>query len=217
MLRRAILLALAISLLPLFASSQGTVATKSADEEEVARPNRYRYQPYCGLYCLYTVFRLHGVEINFKDLLDEGYFDGSKGSSLQHLIDAANSRGFYTMPLKNMNADHLRHSKSPVILHVKASPNSDDYDHYELYLGSENGHARIYDPPTPIRLEPFSEVEERWSGTGLVVSSVPISKFTYIAAAMLRVIPYGVGIMLLAFVLLLVRRRKATSEIDTLT
>jgi rhodanese-related sulfurtransferase len=58
-----------------------------------------------------------------------------------------------------------------VILHVRGQVDSPRYDHYELFLGTECGKAKILNPPLAPQLVSFGELAARWDGMGLIVSS----------------------------------------------
>lgn len=209
-MRLVILVMLTTVLAVPFAYAQKLAETISSDNRVDLRLAQNRYLPFCGLYCLYAVFRLHGETAPFDDLIDGVYWSGSKGSSLQQLREAAESNGFYALPLEKLTTSLLRHSKYPIILYVKRDSGSVDFDHYELYLGTESDKARMYDPPLPVHLEPFPELEERWSGIGLVISSEPIHKAAFFASSFIRLIPFAVCALLLAGVVHYIRRRNAS-------
>jgi rhodanese-related sulfurtransferase len=57
---------------------------------------------------------------------------------------------------------------------VKSNLKTQEYDHYELFLGTENGKAKLFNPPDPVRLVPYSEIAPRWDGNGLIISAEPI-------------------------------------------
>lgn len=115
-----------------------------------------------------------GKNVDFAELLTLKYLGSANGSSLAELTQASKDFGMYALPARDLTSQVLRSSHYPVILHVKKSADSTKYDHYELFLGVENGLARLYDPPDPVRLVPFRELAPRWNGTGLIVSAQPI-------------------------------------------
>lgn len=130
--------------------------------------------PYCGLYCVYTVLKLAGQEIDFKKLAKSEYIGSRKGSSLAELKKAAEDCGLYVLPVSKLAARDLQHSDYPIILHVKSRIGSSQYDHYNLFLGTKDGQARLLDPPKPVNSVPFSELAPCWAGNGLILSTEPI-------------------------------------------
>lgn len=110
--------------------------------------------PHCGLFCIYTVMKMAGKEVDFRDLVKPEYLGSKKGSSLAELKKASNDYGLNAEPATRMTALVLEKSPYPVILHVKSSLESREYDHFELFLGTENGRAKIYNPPEPVKLLP---------------------------------------------------------------
>ena len=148
--------------------------------------------PYCGLYCLYTTMKLAGREIDFTQLVKPEYIGSRKGSFMAELKKAAEDNGLYAVPVGKLTSRVLHNCPHPVILHVKSDVTSKEYDHYELFLGTENGRAKIFNPPEPVRLVPFRELAPRWDGNGLIVSASPIDIGAIFAPARKRVIMYAV-------------------------
>ncbi len=140
----------------------------------VAVPASASAEPYCGLYCVFAVMRLYDREIDFASLLRPEYISSTKGSTLEELQRAAVDRGLHVAPIGNLTTRALRSSPYPVILHVKTAGRTREYGHYELFLGTKDGKARLCDPPSPVRIVPFAELARRWQGTALVVSDTPI-------------------------------------------
>ena len=172
-------------------------ASKSAESEEnkdkpskAASVKRKTIKPYCGLYCLYSVMKLADKEIDFNELIKPQYFTSSKGISLEDLKRAAEDHGMYAEPLGKLTSRELRSSVYPIILHVKSAKGEKKYDHFELFLGTEGGQAKIYNYPEPVRLAPFYELAPRWDGTGLVLSSKPLDLGAIYAPARNRLVLY---------------------------
>jgi len=128
------------------------------------------------------------VDIDSRQLLKPEYIGSHKGSSLAELQKAAQDNGLYAAPVEKLTSRELHRSPYPVILHVKSSADKKDYDHYELFLGTQNGQARLCDPPGPVRLVPFYELAPRWNGTGLMVSKNPIDLGVVFAPARKRLL-----------------------------
>jgi len=186
-------------------------AANASDDGEAASSQplsvkRKANHPYCGLYCLYSVMKMDGRNINFADLVKPEYISSRKGSSLAELKKAAEDNGFYAQPATRLNKFILSRLKLPVILHVKPNVGEKDYSHFELFLGIDRGKVRLFDPPEPPRNVAFRQLLPRWDGTGLIVSAEPIELEKVFAGVHRRIISYGVGVT--AVVLLLRRVEK---------
>ena len=144
----------------------------AADAEKPAKP--LSLDVYCGLNTVYTMLKLSGIDIPFTDLLKPEYIGSQKGSSLAEVEKALSDHGLQTLPVRSLTVDNLRYSEHPLILHVKKTVYSKEPDHYEVFLGVENGKALLFDPPGAPRSEPLHTLLGRWQGTALVVSRTPI-------------------------------------------
>lgn len=146
---------------------------------------------YCGIYCLYGAMRFFGVQIDPNELIRQEYIGSSKGSSLAELKKAAEDYGLYATPVKRLTTKDLRSQSLPVIIHVKSFPTGQAYDHYELFLGTREGNAMIYDPPSPPELVQFAALAPKWDGSALLVSDKPIDLGALFAPARLRFAVYA--------------------------
>lgn len=162
------------------------------DEVDTTSVKPRSSHPHCGLYCIYTAMKLAGKEVDFKKLVKPEYLGSRKGSSLAELKQAVRDNGLYAESVAKLNSRVLKASPHPVILHVKSTADSKDYDHFELFLGTENGQAKLFNPPEPVRLAPFYELAPRWDGTGLIVSAEPIDIGTVFASERKRLLLYVV-------------------------
>jgi rhodanese-related sulfurtransferase len=135
--------------------------------------------------------RLAGQKTNFVELLKPKYIGSGKGSSLAELQKAAEDHGLYTKAVVRITSKELSRCDYPIILHMKLSVKSQDYDHYALFLGTQNGKVKILDPPNPMKLVSFAELAPQWDGTGLIVSAEPIDLGTVFAQARRRFILYA--------------------------
>ena len=170
-------------------NEQQTRSDKQTDERPQANRATKEYKSskvFCGVSCLTAVFRLHGKSVKLEDIAIDEYVGVPKGSSLQQLKTCAQDYGMHAVVLKNITSEFLKKSPYPVILHVKPQVTSKEYSHYELYLGSKDGKAIIFDLPNPPELEHFGVLLSRMSGKGLVVSSDPIDTGTFFAPARKR-------------------------------
>ena len=146
---------------------------------------------YCGIYCLYSAMKLFEIDVDPNELLKPEYIGSPYGSSLAELKKAAEDNGLYAVPVAKLASRELRQSPYPIILHTKSAADKKGYDHYELFLETKNGRARLYDPPEPVRWVPFYELASRWDGTGLIVSANPIDLGTIFGPARRRFILYA--------------------------
>ena len=95
-----------------------------------------------------------------------------------------------------MTCGILRRLQSPTVLHVRGAFESSDYDHWILFMGIEDGKARIYDGSHAAELIDLGDLTARWDGTGLILSDSPIdcsvlylesaAYFCFIAAGPIR-------------------------------
>lgn len=189
-----------VCILAMFAVGKSAAADenkhKPAGATSVKRRTRH---PHCGLYCLYTAMKLAGQKVDFRELVRPEYLGPRKGSSLAELKQAAKNNGLYAESVAKLNSRVLKESPDSIILHVKSSADSKDYDHFELFLGTENGQAKLFNPPEPPRIIPFHELAPRWDGNGLIVSAEPIDLGDIFASSRKRLILYmAVGIAMIA-------------------
>jgi len=179
------------------------IAVSGQAEKTVNLPcSKSPYSGYCGIYCLYMTMKLFNVDIEPTKLLKPEYIGSHKGSSLAELQKAARDNGLYAVPIEKLTSRELRRSPYPVILHVKSSADKKNYDHYELFLGTHNGRARLCNPPEPVRLVPFYELAPRWDGTGLMVSKNPIDLGVVFAPARKRLL---IGSAIAVMTILIIR------------
>jgi len=181
----------------------------SADEKNNANSAttvRKSSAPYCGIYCIYTVLKFAGREIDFRELAKSEYIGSRRGSSLAELKKAAEDCGLYAVSVSKLADRDLRQSEYPVILHVKSEIGSGQYDHYRLFLGTKDGKAQLLDPPDPVTSVPFSELAPYWDGNGLIVSNEPIDLGAVLAPTRKRFIIYAA--IALAIILIVHRVKK---------
>jgi len=106
-------------------------------------------------------------------------------------------------PVGKLTNRELLQSSYPIILHVKSEIGPGQYDHYELFLGTENNQARLFDPPNPIKLVNFRELVPQWDGNGLIISAEPIDIRAFFASTRKRFMLYAAA----AIVAILVMHR----------
>jgi rhodanese-related sulfurtransferase len=125
---------------------------------------------HCGLYCVYSIMRLAGQRPDFVDLVKPEYLGSYEGSSMPDLIRAAHDNGLFAVPGARLTPRVLRQATCPIILHVRGQARSPKYDHYELFLGTEEGKAKILNAPLAPQLVDSGELAAQWDGVGLIIS-----------------------------------------------
>ena len=155
----------------------GPAALRAAGEQRSAPSHPlegWTYKPYCGIYAIYAAVKLAGKEIDFSDLVKPKYLNSRKGSTLEDLLRAAVDSGLQARIVRNLTVNDLRRSPYRMILYVKATADSAEYNHYELLTERVGDGARLLNPPISIELVPFRELIPRWSGDALALSTTPI-------------------------------------------
>jgi len=186
-------------------SITSTIYAADADIDKKNKPNTTSIHnssgPYCGLYCLYTIIKLADIDVDFVELVKSKYLGSRKGSSIAELKKATEDYGLYAVLAGNLSSYDLSHCPYPIILHVKYGIEAGQYNHYELFLGTENGKAKIFDPPNPVKMVSFAELAPRWDGNGLLVSAEPIKLNAVFAPARKRFIIYAAIVISIILVL----------------
>jgi rhodanese-related sulfurtransferase len=170
-------------------------------------------RPYCGLYCLYSVLRLKGWDVGFRELVKPEYVGSGDGSTMAELSKAARDHNLFAGVAARLTTRGLSQCPYPAILHMKADVYHAGYDHYELFLGTEDGQARLFDPPEPPRLVPFPELASLWDGYALALSDKPFEIDAIFGPDRQRLLMYAAlgALALVATHLLLGRLRLAES------
>jgi len=210
-------LVLFICVIAILLSSQ-TYATEENQVEpsKSTAAKRGLSHPHCGLYCLYTVMKLAGENVNFRELVKPEYISSAKGSSIAELRKAAEDNGLHAVPVGMLTSRLVRNCPHPMILHVKSDTTSKEYEHYELLLGIRNGKAEMFNPPEPVRLVSFRELAPRWDGTGLIVSPEPIDLDSILAPARRRLMLHVV-VGIVAILMIHWGRRQWLDSADKMT
>ena len=180
-------------LVSILAFNAGPSFAETISQPTPAKPasvKRGSSRSYCGLYCLFAVMKATGQNVNFRELLKPDYIGSKKGSSLLELKKAAEDNGLYAEMVGKLTIRQLRQSPYTIILHTKSAAGN-NYDHYKLFLGTKDGHAKLFDPPEPIKLVPFHEIAPRWDGNGLVLSATPIDIGSLFAQSRKQFIMYA--------------------------
>lgn len=157
---------------------------------------RNELHPHCGLYCLYTMMTLTGRTLDFIDLVKPEYLGHREGSSLRELRRAALDHNFRAEIVTRLTTRGLRRCPYQAVLHVRSHPESTEYNHYEIFLGSEKGKAKLCNPPEAPKLVAFDDLAARWDGMGLFVSEGPLETGAIMAPDRQRWFLYGmIGIL----------------------
>jgi hypothetical protein len=151
-------------------------------------------EPLCGINSVYTAATLIGIEAKFADLLQPKFVGSDRGSSLAELEKAAGKLGLHYLSVSRLSTTDLRHSKLPVILHVKTDLASSNYNHFVLFGGYRDGRAIIYDGTNEPMQWTLGEVASRWDGNALVLSKTPISLWDLTAPSRWSIIAWGCAI-----------------------
>ncbi len=130
---------------------------------------------YCGIYCVYAAVHGFGKSIDFKSLLNTKYVGTIYGSSIQELAVAVEDNGLHALPMMGLSRANLIGARTPIILHVSRQESPSYFGHWVLFLGMENGQAKILDVPHRPELMPVADVLARWDGVGLYISEQPLS------------------------------------------
>ncbi len=130
----------------------------------------------CGVYSIFGALKALGFQPDIDEMLDEKYMEWGSGSSVKDLLTLAKDNGAYAQAYHGVGIQWLKRSSDPVILHMGRSRRGNEIRHWVLFLGDENGMARIYDSPRSIQLINYSDLLAAWDGIGLVVSKEPKSQ-----------------------------------------
>lgn len=154
---------------------------------------------YCGIYCVYAAAHGFGKKIDFVSLLDTKYVGSMSGSSIQELQRAVEDNGLNALPMTGLSRANLIAAHTPIILHVSRPESPGVFGHWVLFLGMENGQAKILDVPHRAELMPVADVLSRWDGVGLYVSEQPLAPWRLKLDSMLT----GENLALVAALLLI--------------
>jgi hypothetical protein len=149
-------------------------------------------RPHCGLYCLYSILKLSGQDVDFRDLVKPEYYGRLMGSSLAELNQGAKDYGLYAGVVTRLSTRALRDCPYWAILHVRRNLEAKEYDHYQLFLGTENGRAKLFNPPQSVELVQFSDLAPLWDVYALFVSPRPFNVDAIFTADRQRLLLYAV-------------------------
>lgn len=178
------------------------------------RPGRPIPDPYCGIYSLYAAMRLNGHSVEMTDLVKPEFMGSKWGSSIEDLKRAAEDQGLCAVAVEHMTGRELRRSGYRVVLGLKSDAELSNYDHYELFLGTEQGKARLFNPPGEVRTLGFRELAAQWDGVGLIVSGEPSDVKGFSESSYPAFILYAGTGGVIILVVCLARRRAGRSGKD---
>lgn len=134
-----------------------------------------RVPAYCGIYSVYGALNAVGINSDFADFASAKYVTSRFGSTIEDLKKAAEDHGAYAKPCTNLTAADLKMAPCPVILHVADERRIGVYNHWILFLGTQDGRARIVDAPHNLELISYADLLARWDSTGLFITNEPSS------------------------------------------
>lgn len=155
---------------PCMCLGREAVATEQEDHHHDHRLHTHMDGPYCGLYCVYVLLRANDRSTEFGSLLKPEYISSRKGATFAQLKKALEDHGLHATLAARLTSSELRRLPYPIILHTKPIEGQEGHDHFELFVGTHDGQARMIDPPGPAQLVSFPELVSRWDGKGLIVS-----------------------------------------------
>jgi rhodanese-related sulfurtransferase len=151
-----------------------------------------RHWTHCGLYCLYSVLRLGGQKLDFRELVKPGYFGSQGGSTLAELRRGAVDYGLHAEVMSRLSTRALRGCPYTAVLHVKPHAEAREYNHYELFMGTEDSKAKMFNPPEAPRLVSFQELAGTWDGAALLLSAQPLNVDKVLTADRQRLLLCGI-------------------------
>jgi rhodanese-related sulfurtransferase len=142
-------------------------------------------EPYCGIQSLYSAATSIGRPFSFRQILVPE-FVSRHGSTADQLTNAALRVGLHTTVLHQLTCASVAWAPCPVILHTKARYEDNKFDHWMLCLGADERSALIVDGDKAPERIPLTELRALWDGTGVFVSSEPISVWSLQAMPILQ-------------------------------
>jgi rhodanese-related sulfurtransferase len=176
----------------------------SPDTGEVCTQNA---ELYGGIECLQRVARAIGKPLDPVALITSSKLHSSDKDSAEILVELAREQGLSAVILPSVTTAQLKSSPVPLILHVRGSPYSSNFDCYVLSTKSDSGESvliniLVQSTPVPLdRLAPqrrgrailistdtspprmltgggFGTVYGPWSVIGLLTAGVLVMAFT---------------------------------------
>ncbi len=119
---------------------------------------------YCGVYSAYAVLHHYGHQVNFEELLESKYVPGYRGSTAKGIVAALNENGVSANSYSGLGMFDLQIATGPIILHVRGSQGTRQYNHWAVYLGEQNGQAIVLDPSRGRGLVSYPRLLAMWDG-----------------------------------------------------
>lgn len=168
--------------------------------------------PYCGLYAVYGAASALGIRPDFESLLDPTFVSGRRGSTIEDLVRATNHVGLSAQALGGLSLASLRESSCPLVLHTTSFGQLSTYNHWLLFVGMQDGRARIVDAGGALFLMDIAELMARWDGVALAISRDPADRTNFDSVELRSLLLWAlVVLMTLAGVNLIARKVSAAS------
>ncbi|MFN7874371.1 MAG: rhodanese-like domain-containing protein [Pirellula sp.] len=156
----------------------------------------------CGVEAAFGAVHAIGIEpsVRFEELLTTEYVSHRGGSTADDVCKAVRKLGARGTYLQGMGSVSLLGTKHPLILHVYSDGQLQSPNHWLLFLGMEDGLAKVVDGGGVQEKWPLERLLARWPGRAIVVS--PSESNQYFAST-LTFLEAGsfVAIIVLAFVI----------------
>jgi len=121
---------------------------------------------------MYAALRLMGNDnVSLDELISSSYIATYQGSTAANLIDMA---GHYNVPAVGFTSWRLNQicsKRYPVILEVRPSLQSREYNHWVMVYAVDNDTFVMVDPPFEPRVVSGREIASRWRGRGVLVGT----------------------------------------------
>lgn len=155
----------------------------------------YAFDSYCGMYCVFAVLKSHDVSVEFEGLLKPEFIQGFEGSTSEGIRAAFVANGLSACTYRGLGIADLRLANEPLVLHVRSSRATREYDHWVVYFGEVNGHAKILDPTVGMQSLTYPELLSLWDGIAVQTRSSFYSKYVWSGLGL--VVRFGVFLLLM--------------------
>ena len=125
---------------------------------------------YCGVYSAYAVLHHYGRQVNFEELLKPEYVPEYSGSTARGIVAALNKNGVDAKSHSGLGVFDLQVATGPIILHVRGSQGTRQYNHWVVYLGEQHGQAIVLDPSRGHGLVSYSRLLAMWKGIAVATA-----------------------------------------------
>jgi rhodanese-related sulfurtransferase len=172
--------------------------------ETYANAEEYRLQfprSFCGLNSLYAATEMFDLNQDYATLISPQYL-GDEGSTLAQLKLAGEASGFTAIPLYNLSLSSLKYSPYPLILHVKQNSESQEYNHWVLYMGIRNDQPLIYDVPSKPSPMSQGELSLRWDGVALMLAPEASPRTNWMYMPFLQLGGFALSVFIVLLLLL---------------